>query len=143
MKPTVLTSSSAGSRPNPSCVRCSDRKVKCDRRNPCGACGKHDVQCVFRPLQPPQKRYKRLKKDIINDRLKRYRVLLQEQGIDPDGLPDIPGTDSSHKPSRLGVAVPENSLQILTPASITSEPGRSIIKTQLLQGQGSSQFVDK
>jgi hypothetical protein len=143
MKPAVPTSSSASSRPTYSCVRCSDRKVKCNRQKPCSACVKHNVQCVFRPLQPPRKRHKRVKDDILNDRLKRYEALLQEQGIDPNGLPDISEPEQRRKPSRSKVAAPEKGLQVPTPASITSEPERSITKTQLLHGQGRSKFVDK
>jgi hypothetical protein len=143
MKPAVLASSSPSSRPTYSCVRCSDRKVKCDRQKPCSACVKHNVQCVFRPLQPPQKRHKRVKDDIFSDRLKRYEALLQEQGIDPNGLPDISESEQRRKPGRSEVAVPENGLQLPTPASITSELERSTTKTQLLHGQGRSKFVDK
>lgn len=143
MKPAVPASSSPSSRPAYSCVRCSDRKVKCDRQKPCSACVKHNFQCVFRPLQPPRKRHKRVKDDIFNDRLKHYEALLQEQGIDPNGLPDISEPEQRRKPSRSEVAVPENGLQLPTPASITSELERSTTKTQLLHGQGRSKFVDK
>lgn len=140
MKPAVPASSSPSSRPTYSCVRCSDRKVKCDRQKPCSACVKHNVQCVFRPLQPPRKRHKRVKDDIFSDRLKAF---LQEQGIDPNGLPDISEPEQRRKPSRSEGAVPENGLQLPTPASITSELERSTTKTQLLYGQGRSKFVDK
>ena len=137
------TPSSLSSRPTYSCVRCSDRKVKCDRQSPCSACVKHNAQCVFRPPHPPRKRHKRVKDDILNDRLKRYEALLQEQGIDPTGLPDISEPEQAHKPSRTGDAVAEDSLQLPTPMSSTSEPDRSITKTQLLHDQGRWKFVDK
>ena len=143
MKPAVPPSSSPSSRPTYSCIRCSDRKVKCDRQKPCSACVKHNVQCVFCPLQPPRKRHKRIKGDILNDRLKRYEALLREQGIDPNELPDISEPERRPKPNHSEVAVPENGLQPPTPASITSEPELSITKTQLLHGQGRSKFVDK
>ena len=143
MEPALPTPSSPSSRPAYSCVRCSDRKVKCDRQEPCSACVKHNVQCVFRPHQPPRKRHKRTKDDILNDRLKRYEVLLQQQGIDPTGLPPIPEPEQGHKSSPTGDAVPENALQLPTPMSTTFEPDRSITKTQMLQNQGRWKFVDK
>lgn len=143
MKPAVPTSSNLSSRPTYSCVRCSDRKVKCDRQSPCSACVKHKVQCIFRPLQTPRKRHKRVKDNVLNDRLKRYEALLQEQGVDPNGLPDISEPEQGHKLSHTGDVVAENSLQLPTPASTIFEPDRSITKTQLLHGQGRVKFVDK
>ncbi|EAW09333.1 Zn(II)2Cys6 transcription factor [Aspergillus clavatus NRRL 1] len=39
----------------PSCVICSRRKVKCDRKNPCSSCSKHGVECVYRNPLPPRR----------------------------------------------------------------------------------------
>lgn len=40
-----------------SCVVCHNRKVKCDRQEPCSNCAKAKVECVYRP--PPPRRRKR------------------------------------------------------------------------------------
>ncbi|KAJ6114970.1 hypothetical protein N7486_000748 [Penicillium sp. IBT 16267x] len=39
-----------------SCVVCHNRKVKCDRKEPCSNCAKADVECVYRPPPPPRRR---------------------------------------------------------------------------------------
>ena len=142
MATTASLSSNIPSRPIYSCIRCADRKVKCDRQKPCGACVKHNVDCVFNPSQPPRKRHKRVKDQILTDRLKYYEALLQEQGIDPSKLPDTP--DSVPRP-RLSYTVPVVPIefQLQTASSIESEPSRCISKTQVVHGQGRFKFVDK
>jgi hypothetical protein len=57
---------------NFACVRCSERKVGCDRQNPCGACVRHNVPCIVRPPKPPRRKQGPSKEK-----------LLQEKGIDP------------------------------------------------------------
>ncbi|PVH76760.1 hypothetical protein DL98DRAFT_282977 [Cadophora sp. DSE1049] len=41
-------------RPTVSCTSCQKRKLRCDRRRPCGACEKrgHQVECSFSPSRP-------------------------------------------------------------------------------------------
>ena len=143
MDPTVASSLIPSSRPIYSCVRCSDRKVKCDRQKPCGACVKQDAQCVFRPFLPSRKRQKRARDDVLTDRLKRYEALLQEQGIDPARLPDTLESEQRRTSSHSTLGRPDSAVQLPTPASVNSEPERSINKTQLLHVQGQSKFVDK
>lgn len=102
-------------RPSYSCVRCSNRKVKCDRQRPCSACVKHKVECVFNPSQPPQQKRKRVKSQVLIDRLRHYEGLLKDRGIDPGELPDTPDAE-------------------LSP---------SMSKTQLVYDQGRSKFINK
>jgi len=143
METASVTSRSSSKRANVSCVRCSDRKVKCDRQSPCSACVKHNVQCVVRSLQPPRKRAKRTKNEVLNDRLKRYESLLEEQGIDTT---DLSETSQLHQPSKFshleGTAADDVS-QLPTPASTIFETQQNVTKTQLLHGQGRSKLVDK
>lgn len=139
----ATSSSGLSSRPTQACVRCSDRKVKCDRQKPCSACVKHNAECVFVPLRPPRKRHRRV--EILTDRLKQYQALLQEKGIDTAKLPDIPELQSRPKsgtPIATNAADTEE-LQLHTPTSIQSEPGGSVHKTQMVHGQGRSKFVEK
>ena len=119
----------------PSCVRCSDRKVKCDRQRPCSACVKHGDECAYRPPQS-RKRLKHGKVDTPSARLARLEAVLRMQGIDqPDALSAILGTEQTQP------ALSET--QSLTPVSISSEQQRSLTKTQIVQGPGRSSFVDK
>lgn len=135
--------SGLSSRPTHACVRCSDRKVKCDRQKPCSACVKHNADCVFVPLRPPRKRHRRV--EILTDRLKQYEALLQEQGIDTARLPDVPQSESRRASgTQLATnATDTEELQLQTPTSIQSEPSGCIQKTQVVHGQGRSKFVEK
>ena len=140
---TVASSfTSIPSRPTYSCIRCADRKVKCDRQRPCSACVKHNVDCVFNLLQPPRKRHKRVKDKILTDRLRRYEALLHEHGIDPSKLPDTLDSESPHRSSHKVAVVPKE-FQSQTLSSIESEPSRCINKTQVVHGQGRFKFVNK
>jgi Fungal Zn(2)-Cys(6) binuclear cluster domain len=43
-----------------SCLRCFERKVKCDKNHPCNNCVKSNVDCHFRiPSAPRRKKKKR------------------------------------------------------------------------------------
>lgn len=140
---TVLTSSVLSSRPTYSCIRCSDRKVRCDRQNPCNTCVKHNVQCLFRTLPPPRKKQRHVKEGNLKDKLKRYEALLQKQGVDPNGLPNTSEAGQHCPISGSEVPMTEDGLQVPTPASTATEVGRSITTSQLLRDQGRSKFVDK
>ncbi len=145
MATTVSSSSSMTSRPTHSCIRCADRKVKCDRQRPCSACVKHNVDCTFNPLQPLRKRQRRVKNEILIGRLRLYEAVLQEQGIDPNKLlstPDPEPAPESRSVSGLTAVIP-NEAPFQTPSSTASETGRSVNKTQLVHNQGRFKFVDK
>lgn len=147
-------------RPVYSCIRCSDRKVKCDRQNPCGSCTKHDVKCEFRPLNA-RKPTKRARDDNpLRERMKKYEQLLKEQGIDPNVLPtpeSLPRDEETpdpasrtenstsrtpeQEPQMIDSRLNEAAVDLRTPDSVGSEMVR-ITKTQLLQQGGLARFVD-
>ena len=143
MESTMSPTSSLPSRPTYSCIRCSDRKVKCDRQTPCLGCVKHNVQCVYRPPPQPRTRHRRAKDHALNERLKRYEALLQQRGIDPNGLPEVPDPEQPRQRSGSEAAGSETGAQLPTPSSVASDLERYIVKTQVVQGQGRSKFVDK
>lgn len=68
-----------------SCVLCKERKIKCDRREPCSACAKAGVKCVFRAPEPPKRR-KRRDSDVDEKKgekkVKKYEEMLRRAGID-------------------------------------------------------------
>lgn len=66
-----------------SCVLCAQRKVKCDRQDPCANCTKQKAQCIYRPPAPPRRRKRRSPEQILIARLKQYEDLLQKNNIDP------------------------------------------------------------
>lgn len=135
-------SSGVPSRPTFACIRCAERKVKCDRQRPCSACVNHKVDCVFQAPRPPQRRQRHRTDQILTDRLRYYETLLQEKGIDTSKLPDAPGSDSQHRPSQAVTVAPEESHQ-QSLSSIESEASGSVSKTQVIHGQGRSIFVEK
>ena len=136
---TDLTSSSLSNRPTYSCIRCSDRKVRCDRQNPCSTCIKHDVQCLFRTVAPRRKKLKRVK---LKDKLGRYEALLQQLGADPDRQ-SMPETEQCRIIGSSEAVMTENASQVQNPVSNDTEKERSITTSQLLQGQGRSKLIDK
>ncbi|RMZ82198.1 hypothetical protein DV738_g1736, partial [Chaetothyriales sp. CBS 135597] len=65
-----------------SCLRCFERKVKCDKNHPCGNCIKANIECNFRtPSAPRRKKKKRETEEILLDRLRYAEFLLQSNGI--------------------------------------------------------------
>lgn len=63
-----------------SCLTCRQRKVKCDRRNPCSNCIKAQIQCSF--VAPTRGKRKRTKphKEGLHAKLQRYEELLKSYG---------------------------------------------------------------
>lgn len=68
--------------PTLACIRCAERKVRCDRQTPCNSCVRHDVECVYRPPKKPgrRKRNSGIDEQIL-ERLRHYETLLLENGI--------------------------------------------------------------
>ena len=143
LRSLALASPNLSSRPTYSCIRCSDRKVRCDRQNPCSACVKCKAQCLFRPRPLPRRKQKRAKGGHLKEKVKRYEALLQKLGIDPNGLPDDSEAERRHANSDSEAATTEHAAQSPTPASTAAEREQSISTSQLLYGQGRSKFVDK
>lgn len=139
MDPTTLPSSTGPPRTSFACVRCSERKVKCDKQTPCTTCARHKIQCIYRAPKPSRRRRNRTKETSVEERLKHYETLLQENGIDPGQADVTPAT----KPSQ-----PVNYLRepgTLWPVSGVSaaEYWTTKFKPQLLQGQRGTKLVDK
>ncbi|KPI44268.1 putative transcriptional regulatory protein [Cyphellophora attinorum] len=130
------------------CVRCSERKVKCDRQEPCVACVRHSAECIFKAPKPPRRRKNYSKEETV-EQLKRYETLLRVNGIDPT-LKDHPlgphqTSEDSVKDGSPPMVSPQSVEQAIsqmpTPASVSSDV-RSSFKPQLLQGQNGMKFVD-
>ncbi|KAF2197055.1 hypothetical protein GQ43DRAFT_425355 [Delitschia confertaspora ATCC 74209] len=127
------------------CIRCAERKVKCDRQRPCSACVRHKVDCVFQPPRPPQKRHRHVREQLLHltDRLKYYETLLREQGIDPNKLPETPRSDPRQRSSETAKVVSKQLHQEAESFfSVESEASEIVMKTQLLHDQGRFMLVD-
>ena len=126
-----------------SCIRCSDRKVRCDRQTPCSNCVKYNFQCIFRELPPPRKKQKRVNRDSLKGRLKRCEALLQKVGVDLNGLPTTSEAGQRSPGNGSEVPVTEDSLKVPITTSTVSDKERPITTSQLLQSRGRSKYVDK
>jgi len=120
-------------KPTFSCIRCSERKVKCDKQNPCNACIRHNVQCIFRPPKPSRRKRNFVKDQLVDERLKRYEALLREKGIDPNQV--IGSSEAEHHRTSSRSEAPNPVWR--TP------PQAKIFKPQLLHGQRGTKLMDK
>lgn len=129
-------------RPIHSCIRCSNRKVKCDRQKPCGACVKHNVDCVFNPSELPRKRHRRAKEQILTDQIRQYEAILQERGIDTSKLPPTPSSEPRHG-SVQAISSPSDELHSPASTGTGVNPTHSFNKPQVVHSQGRSRVVEK
>ncbi|KAF7929141.1 hypothetical protein BELL_0643g00050 [Botrytis elliptica] len=81
MSPTTSTITSS-SKPQRvlACLRCQQRKIKCDRRYPCSTCVKSRVQCIPATQLPRQRRRRFPERELL-DRLRKYEDLLRQHNI--------------------------------------------------------------
>jgi hypothetical protein len=110
MEAVTSTTARTSTRPTFSCIRCAERKVKCDRQKPCGPCVKHNVDCIFHASKPPRKKTKRVKVQVLADRLNQYEALLRRHGIDGSELPDFVNHEIPSRPSRRDAVNPEETI---------------------------------
>lgn len=70
------------------CIRCQQRKVKCDRRFPCANCTKSRAQCVPATQLSRARRKRRFPERELLDRLHNYESLLRQNNIQFESLHD-------------------------------------------------------
>jgi hypothetical protein len=121
-------------KPTFACIRCSDRKVRCNKQNPCNSCVRHNVQCVFRPRKQPRKKRNFVENELVEERLQHYEALLREKGIDPGTIPEIRPRATSARPEIRKFPLP---------APTRPEQQATVFKPQLLHGHGGTKFVGK
>lgn len=131
-----------------SCVLCQQRKVKCDRKDPCAACSRAHVECIFRAPAPPRRRKRKPPESELLARLTRYEQLLPSLGAKIDGAHE---NDATVDPDR-------RMEQTATPESIAgdsrrelSHPGGKLknatspdVQTRrLIVGEGMTKYLEK
>lgn len=128
-----------------SCIRCFERKVKCDKENPCSNCVKSRVECVFRTPPAPRRRKKRPQEEILLARLKQCEDLLRSKGIEVD-TSDVPGQSAapSDPPSHdTSLPSPDTGMTGNRPPSESIFfPGANPKTGQLIVDQGKSRFIE-
>ncbi len=80
------------------CVMCQQRKIKCDRRFPCGNCTKNGHSCVAAAL--PRQRRRRFPERELLDRLRHYEDLLRSHNIPFEPLHG-PSADAASRADRM------------------------------------------
>lgn len=128
-----------------SCIRCFERKVKCDKENPCSNCVKSRVECVFRVPPAPRRRKKRPQEEILLARLKQCEDLLRSKGIEVDTsespsqgpVPSGPLSRDTSLPS------PDTGLSGNRPIGpVVFFPGPDARTGQLIVDHGKSRFIE-
>jgi hypothetical protein len=110
------------------CVLCQQRKVKCDRNDPCANCVKARVECVSPTTLPPKRRKKRFPEAELLARLRKYEDHLRSYGADIDAINrEGPNAGPQSSTTSTGAA---STPTIKTPFplldSISIEPVRSL-----------------
>lgn len=131
-----------------SCVLCKQRKVKCDRKDPCFNCHKARVECVFRAPAPPRRRKKKDPEVDLVARLKRYEELLVNYGATVD-VPDRGEVNDGPVLDRLKIL---NSFRNTPDTStIAHDDARELVQQhglgrgdgKLITGNGRSRYLER
>lgn len=106
--------------PNPRkhpCLLCQQRKVRCDRNEPCSNCIKAGVsKCEAAPQYPPRKRKKRFPEAELLARLRRYERHLRSYGADIEAINREPLGHDQQEASAVPEVVPDaETLDIVGP----------------------------
>lgn len=123
-----------------SCLTCRQRKVKCDRHNPCSNCVKAARQCSFIPPVRGKRKRTKAPKEGLHAKLRRYEELLKLHGakIEPS---EYDGDSDSEMASQPDVDMAEDAgAQGKTvPGSFALEE----MKPRLIDKEGSSRYFDR
>ena len=123
-----------------SCLTCRQRKVKCDRHNPCFNCVKAGRRCSF--ISPVRGKRKRTKapKEGLHAKLRRYEELLKSYGakIEPS---EYGGNSDSETVSQPDMDMTEDA----DPRSKTGLGSFALegMKPRLVDKEGSSRYFDR
>lgn len=131
-----------------SCLLCQQRKVKCDKKDPCSACSKARVICNFRPPATPRRRKKRSHEEELLERLDRYEQLLKNAGI---GMPltqdentgnNIDGlVNESNAPNQTSIPIDKQDGVVHDPGRVAQPQFKETGK--LITGRGQSRYLEK
>lgn len=125
------------------CIRCFERKVKCDRKSPCSSCSRHHVQCIFRAPKPSRRRRHLAENELVAERLKRLEALLEERGIEPNEPSIVADAEVNDDHPTESIDTMEAVWQMPTPGSTISGPQTTIFKPRLIHNERGTTYVDK
>jgi hypothetical protein len=120
-----------------SCLTCRQRKVKCDRHNPCSNCVRSSRQCNFiAPVRGKRKRSKNLKEGL-HAKLRRYEELLKSYGANIEQSDNGDSSDGELSEPDVEIAEDETRKSHNSPFALDETKPRLITKN------GSSRYYDK
>ncbi|KAI5461256.1 hypothetical protein BGZ63DRAFT_355926 [Mariannaea sp. PMI_226] len=73
------------------CLLCQQRKVKCERKFPCGRCVRAGVECL--PVSLPRQRRRRFPERDLLERLRHYETLLRQNNVKFEPLHTYPSEE--------------------------------------------------
>jgi hypothetical protein len=125
-----------------SCLTCRQRKVKCDRRNPCSNCTRAARQCSFIPPVRGKPKRRSTPKEGLHAKLKRYEELLKSYGADIE-----PSDNDNYVSDAETVSEPDVQMVIKDTESPKMSSGSPFAfdetKTKLISKNGSSRYFEK
>ena len=126
-----------------SCLTCRQRKIKCDRRNPCSNCTRAARQCSFIPPVRGKPKGRTAPKEGLHAKLRRYEEMLKSYGA------DLEPSDNDNNNNSDGETASELDIQmVIKDAEVREMNGGSSFafdetKTKLITKNGSSRYFDK
>lgn len=114
-----------------SCLKCHERKIRCDKRNPCTSCVRLNIQCKY--PGPERGKRRQQQKAAISDRLAQL-----ERTITTLSQGQSDGVSNRQPKSPLKKSIPNETLPVQrTPTEISNNrglllPDRHYINDQLL-----------
>ena len=124
-----------------SCLPCRQRKVKCDRQNPCSQCTRAARQCSFIAPVRGKPRKRSAPKEGLHAKLRRYEEMLKSYGadIEPSDHADGNVSDEGEVPEQEDrVAAEEDRSSKMSGCPFMFNE----TKTKLISKNGSSRYFD-
>lgn len=106
-----------------SCLACHTRKVRCDKKNPCGVCVKRGTECVFPTGKKPRKRRKDANAEL-SARINNLEDLISSLGVQHDEVHEGESDDS--EPDKAASTVDGNA-----PNISQSQEGKEITRAEM------------
>lgn len=121
-----------------SCYACRQRKVKCDRHEPCANCVRADAACEY--IEPTRGKRKRTKqpRESLHAKIARYERMLQKHG--EDLTPSLDDGQSSEEESVVKTPATQAELTSRRQDASAPNPHKD---TQAISTEPSSRYFDR
>lgn len=123
-----------------SCLTCRQRKIKCDRLDPCSNCSKGGRQCSFIPPVRGKPKPRKAVKEGLHSKLRRYEEMLKAYGAMIE-----PSQDGNNVSDGETISEPDYDMIKDEASSSRNESGGPAFdenKSRLVNKNGSSRYFD-